>query len=96
MLGAAFRVRAEIEHVGVTVTGANARNDRGPIDADIVPLPGARITSFDKDIGRVTSATFSPSANRVVGLGYVHRDFTAAGTDVTVVWNEARVKAIVQ
>jgi folate-binding protein YgfZ len=64
--------------------------------AEIVPLPDAKIASFDKDVGRVTSAAFSPSINRVVGLGYVHRDFTAAGTEVTVVWNDARFKAIVQ
>ena len=43
--------------------------------AEIVPLPDARIFSLDKDIGRVTSAAFSPGLNRVVGLGYVQRDF---------------------
>ena len=64
--------------------------------ADIVPLAESRIFSFDKDIGRVTSAAFSPNVNRVVGLGYVHRDFTAAGTEVAVVWNDSRIKAVVQ
>ena len=64
--------------------------------ADIVPLPESRIFSFDKDIGRVTSAAFSPNVNRVVGLGYVHRDFTESGTDVTVMWNDSRIKAVVQ
>src|SRR4030095_6017116 len=64
--------------------------------ADVVPLPESRIFSFDKDIGRVTSAAFSPNVNRVVGLGYVHRDFTESGTDVTVMWNDSRIKAVVQ
>ena len=64
--------------------------------ADIVPLPESRIFSFDKDIGRVTSAAFSPNINRVVGLGYVHRDFTESGTDVTVMWKDSRIKATVQ
>src|SRR6188768_3844113 len=72
--------------------------------ADIVPLPESRIFSYDpstsltagKDIGRVTSAAFSPNLNRVVGLGYVHRDFTESGTDVTVMWNDSRIKALVQ
>jgi folate-binding protein YgfZ len=64
--------------------------------ADIVPLKDSRIFSFDKDIGRVTSAAFSPNVNRVIGLGYVHRDYTAAGTAVTVVWNDSRIKAAVQ
>jgi folate-binding protein YgfZ len=64
--------------------------------ADIVPLPESRIFSFDKDIGRVTSAVFSPNIDRVVGLGYVHRDFTASGTEVTVLWNDARIRATVR
>ena len=64
--------------------------------AEIVPLRDAKMFSFDREIGRVTSAAFSPTINRVVGLGYVHRDFTAAGTEITVVWNGARVKAVVQ
>lgn len=64
--------------------------------AEIVPLPGAKFVSFDKDIGRVTSAAFSPTVNRVVGLGYVHRDFLISGTEVTVVWNDARIKVVVQ
>jgi tRNA-modifying protein YgfZ len=64
--------------------------------ADIVPLPDSRIFSFDRHIGRVTSAAFSPNINRVVGLGYVHRDFIAGGTEVTVMWNDSRIKAIVQ
>jgi folate-binding protein YgfZ len=68
----------------------------GDASADIVPLPESRIFSFDRDIGRVTSAAFSPNVNRVVGLGYVHRDFTASGTEVTVMWNDSRIKAVVQ
>jgi folate-binding protein YgfZ len=64
--------------------------------ADIVPLPDSRIFSFDKDIGRVTSGAFSPNVNRVVGLGYVNRNFTKSGTEVTVMWNDSRIKAVVQ
>jgi len=64
--------------------------------AAIVPLKDARIFSSGRDTGRVTSAIFSPGLNRVVGLGYVHRDFTSSGTDVTVVWNDSRIKGVVQ
>ena len=80
--------------------------------AEIVPLRDAKIVSLEpsttlragpstslsagKDIGRVTSAAFSPTINRVVGLGYVHRDFLTPGTEVTVVWNDARLKVVVQ
>jgi folate-binding protein YgfZ len=64
--------------------------------AAIVPMKDARILSFDKEVGRVTSAVFSPGLNRVVGLGYVKREFAESGTDVTVVWNDAPIKAVVQ
>ena len=64
--------------------------------AAVVPLPGARIFSNEKDIGRVTSAAYSPSQQAVVGLGYVHRDFVTPGTEVTVVWNDSRSKAVIE
>jgi tRNA-modifying protein YgfZ len=63
--------------------------------ASIVPLHNARIFA-GKEIGRVTSAAFSPSLARVVGLGYVHRDFVESGTNVTIVWNDAPIKAVVK
>jgi folate-binding protein YgfZ len=58
-----------------------------------VPPRDARIAATDRDVGRVTSAVFSPAHQRVVGLGYAHRDFTTPGTKVTLVWNDARVEA---
>src|SRR5687767_4071869 len=64
--------------------------------ASVVPMPESRIFSFDKDIGRVTSSAFSPSVNKVVGLGYVHRDFVEPGNELTIVWNDARIKAVVK
>ncbi len=56
----------------------------------------ARILSGERDIGRVTSAAFSPDQNAIVGLGYAHRDFVERGTEVTVVWNDAQAKAQIQ
>ncbi len=64
--------------------------------AAVVPLADSRIFSFDRDIGRVTSAVFSPSREAVVGLGYVHRDFVTPGTEVTVVWNDSRSKVTIE
>ena len=49
-----------------------------------VPAAGARLTAGGKDIGRVTSAVFSPALARPVALGYVQRDFTGPGTPVAV------------
>jgi tRNA-modifying protein YgfZ len=45
---------------------------------------GARIVVGDRDIGRVTSAAFSPAQESLIGLGYVHRDFVESGTAITV------------
>ncbi len=45
---------------------------------------GARIVSGDRDIGRVTSAAFSPAQESLIGLGFVHRDFLESGTAITV------------
>ena len=36
------------------------------------------------------------SFNKVVGLGYVHRDFVQPGTSITITWNGARIPAVVQ
>jgi folate-binding protein YgfZ len=54
------------------------------IDSDRVPAAGATLTSADKEIGRVTSAAWSPALGRPVGLGYVHRDYAAPGTAISV------------
>lgn len=64
--------------------------------AESLPQPESRIVSMDRDLGRVTSAAFSPALERVVGLGYVHRDFALSGTEVTLVWNDVRIKAVIQ
>jgi folate-binding protein YgfZ len=40
-----------------------------------VPQPNAAIRAGDREVGRVTSAAWSPSLARPVALGYVHRDF---------------------
>ena len=41
-------------------------------------------TADDKEIGRVTSATFSPRLGRAIALGYVKYDYLAPGTEVMV------------
>ena len=64
--------------------------------ASVVPMPESRIFSAGKDVGRVTSSAFSPSLNKVIGLGYVHRDFVDSGTRLTIVWNDARIEAVVK
>ena len=64
--------------------------------ASVVPMPESRIFALDRDIGRVTSSAFSPSLNKVIGLGYVHRDFAEPETKITIVWNDTRITAVVK
>lgn len=54
-----------------------------PADA-AVPAPGARLQAAGKDVGRVTSAVFSPALGRPAALGYAQRDFVEPGTHVHV------------
>jgi len=49
-----------------------------------IPAAGARIAAGDREVGRITSSVWSPSLARPIALGYVHRDHTAAGTEVDV------------
>ena len=49
-----------------------------------IPAHGAHVSSGDREIGRVTSAVWSPALTRPIALGYVHRDFVEPGTAVSV------------
>ena len=42
---------------------------------DAAPAPGTALMVDGRDVGKVTSAVWSPRAGALVGLGYVHRDF---------------------
>jgi folate-binding protein YgfZ len=47
-----------------------------------VPAPGAPLHTESGETGRITSAAFSPRDERVIALGYVHRDVAEAGRRV--------------
>jgi folate-binding protein YgfZ len=49
-----------------------------------VPAHGAAVRHGEREIGRVTSAVFSPRLQRAIALAYVHRDFTSSGAALTV------------
>jgi aminomethyltransferase len=50
-----------------------------------IPREGYGLTSFDnKEIGRVTSGTLSPSLNVSIGIGYVDAAFATPGTEINV------------
>jgi folate-binding protein YgfZ len=50
------------------------------------PLParGSVIVGKGREVGKITSAVWSPLLESGIALGYVHRDFTTAGTAVLV------------
>jgi tRNA-modifying protein YgfZ len=50
------------------------------------PLPngGDLISKNGKEVGRLTSAAWSPGLEAAIALGYVHRDFTATGTFLNI------------
>ena len=59
-----------------------------------LPLSGAGIFSDARDVGRVTTVADSPRLGPIA-LGYVHRDFVAAGTRLEVETQSGRVAAVV-
>jgi folate-binding protein YgfZ len=53
--------------------------------------PGDTLSVGNTEVGRLTSAAFSPACERIIALGYVHRDSAAAGTVVEARHGDARV-----
>ena len=60
-----------------------------------VPAKGDRIRSGEREIGTVTSAVASPALGRPLALGYVHRDFTAPATAVSIASGDVVQPAVV-
>ena len=61
---------------------------------DVTLKRGAIVQAEGRDIGEVTSAVWSPALQRPIALAYVHRDFVAPGTHVTVEGADAEVIAL--
>jgi aminomethyltransferase len=64
------------------------------LEGDLVPKPAAAVFSGARQVGLVTSSTASPALRRPVALAYLHRDFVAEGTQVTVDGSAARVTSL--
>lgn len=76
-------------HVAKKLSGV-VLNDATPV------LRNSKVTSGDgKEIGRVTSSTFSPRLDRAIGLGYLKYDYLAAGTNLKVAAPESETNATV-
>jgi glycine cleavage system aminomethyltransferase T len=65
-----------------------------PTDPDAGPTPvlapGDVLLAADHEVGRVTSAAWSPRAGRTIAFGYVHRDFATVGALLQVRRAESR------
>jgi folate-binding protein YgfZ len=57
--------------------------------AAAVAPPGTPLAIDGKEVGQVTSSTFSPSLQRPIALAYLKRDFTAPGTRALTPGGEA-------
>jgi len=97
---------ATVPNDSVVLSGGGSRSSVWPqIFADVLGVPvtvarsretgalGAAIAAGGREVGRVTSSALSPRAG-ALALGYVHRDFATAGTELSV--GEQQVSARVR
>lgn len=64
------------------------------LEGAFAPASGADVTVEGRVIGHVTSSTRSPALERAIALAYLHRDFLAPGTAVSVAGHPAVVTAL--
>ncbi len=50
----------------------------------VIPPHGAKLYSGDREVGWVSSAIHSPQFNKTIAFGFPLRDFSTAGTELTV------------
>jgi folate-binding protein YgfZ len=78
--------------VGLTIAGTPGTPGVPGVN---VPPAGTTIHAADgRDVGHVTSSTWSPALKSAIALGYVQRDFLEVGTKVTVGGEGAVVTAL--
>ena len=63
------------------------------LDGRRVPRHGMAIESGGREVGRVTSGTFSPTLQRPIAMGYVESALAAPGTALDVVAGPSRLPA---
>ena len=54
------------------------------VERDQPPVKGDKIFNGRKEVGWVTSGIVSPTFKKTIALGYVQRDFTAPGTELSI------------
>jgi len=54
------------------------------IDGDDIPKMDSKIIRGEREIGYITSSAFSPKLNQIIALGYIRREFSNPGAQVTI------------
>jgi aminomethyltransferase len=60
-----------------------------------LPTPGATIVAADRNVGWITSVTYSPARQQNIALGYVRRECWAPGTVLKIASQESTIGATV-
>ncbi|MGH7930874.1 MAG: glycine cleavage T C-terminal barrel domain-containing protein, partial [Candidatus Binatia bacterium] len=63
------------------------------IDGAILARHGDVIRAGEKQVGTITSSTYSPKLARAIALGYVHHDYWQTGTPLTIHRDDASLSA---
>ncbi len=66
------------------------------VKGSVVPPKGAKLFTGTREVGWISSATLSPELEKPIALGFPLRDFSAAGTPLSIEADGARYEATVQ
>jgi folate-binding protein YgfZ len=66
------------------------------IDSTEIPEPDTRLFLGEENVGKMTSAVFSPALEKVVGMAYVRRELAEPGTTLIVNGHPAVVRQLHQ
>ena len=66
------------------------------LSGEVLPEPGAKIVSPQREVGWVTSATYSPARQQNIALGYARREVLAPGTRLEVHTHGTTLEATVE
>jgi glycine cleavage system aminomethyltransferase T len=65
------------------------------LKGSVVPPKGAKLFSGSREVGWLSSATLSPALKAPIAFGFPLRDFSAAGTTLSIEADGARYEATV-
>lgn len=54
------------------------------IEGEDLPVSGDKIIRDEREVGYITSSTFSPALKKAIALGYIRREFIEPGTKVSI------------